>query len=56
VKAGITAYRAKHQTWGRPATAKVKKEKALQLKAKGRTVEQICEELEISRSSYYRLI
>jgi len=47
---------AKNDIWGRPPTAKLKKEKALQLKAEGRTVEQICKELEISRASYYRLI
>ena len=56
VKAGIIAYRAKNDKWGRPPTAKLKKEKALQLKAEGRTVEQICDELKISRASYYRLI
>jgi DNA invertase Pin-like site-specific DNA recombinase len=56
VKAGIAAYRAKNDKWGRPPTAKRKKEKALQLKAEGRTVEQICAELKISRASYYRLI
>ena len=56
VKAGIAAYRAKNDTWGRPPTAKSKKEKALQLKAEGRTVDQICAELKISRASYYRLI
>jgi DNA invertase Pin-like site-specific DNA recombinase len=56
VKAGIAAYRAKNDRWGRPPTTKVKKEKALQLKAEGQTVEQICKELEISRASSYRLI
>jgi len=56
VKAGIAAYRAKNNTWGRPPSAKNKKDKACQLKAEGRTVEQICKELEISRASYYRLI
>jgi putative DNA-invertase from lambdoid prophage Rac len=56
VKAGIAAYRAKNQTWGRPARIKGKKEKALQLRAEGRTVEYICNELEISRASYFRLV
>jgi DNA invertase Pin-like site-specific DNA recombinase len=56
VKAGIAAYRAKNDTWGRPPTAKLKKEKALRLKNEGRTVKQICKELEISRASFYRLI
>jgi len=56
VKAGIAAYRVKNQTCGRPTTAKIKKEKALQLKDEGQTVEQICKELGISRTSYYRLV
>jgi DNA invertase Pin-like site-specific DNA recombinase len=56
VKAGIEAYRKKHGKWGRTPTAKQKKEKARQLRAEGRTVEQICKELEISRASYYRLV
>src|SRR5262245_37544547 len=56
VKAGIEAYRKKHGKWGRTPTAKVKKEKALQLKAEGQTVEQICKEPQISRASYYRLV
>jgi DNA invertase Pin-like site-specific DNA recombinase len=56
VNAGIEAYRKKHGKWGRTPTAQPKKEKALQLKAEGRTVEQICKELEISRASYYRLV
>jgi DNA invertase Pin-like site-specific DNA recombinase len=56
VKADIVAYRAKNNKWGRPPPAKSQKEKALQLKAEGRTAEQICYELEISRASYYRLV
>ena len=56
VKAGIAAYRAKKQHLGPAAVDKEQKEKALQLKTEGRTVEQICQELEISRASYYRLI
>jgi putative DNA-invertase from lambdoid prophage Rac len=56
VKAGIAAYRAKHETWGRPPKLQAKKEKALQLRAEGRTVEQICYELGISRASFYRLV
>lgn len=56
VKAGIAAYRAKNETWGRPAKIKGKKEKALQLRAEGRTVEYICNELGISRASFYRLV
>jgi DNA invertase Pin-like site-specific DNA recombinase len=56
VKAGIAAYRAKNERWGRPGKIKGKREKALQLKAEGRTVEYICKELEISRASYYRLV
>lgn len=56
VKAGIAAYRQKNEEWGRPSKIKGKKEKALQLKAEGCTVEQICEELKISRASYYRLV
>lgn len=56
VKAGIAAYRARNDKWGRPPSAKLKKEKALQLKAEGLTVDQICDELKISRTSYYRMI
>src|SRR5262245_16217753 len=56
VKVGITTYRAKHEKWGRPPTAKLKKEEALRLKANGRTIPQICSELGISRSSVYRLL
>jgi putative DNA-invertase from lambdoid prophage Rac len=56
VKAGIAAYRAKNNKWGRPPSAKSQKEKALQLKANGRTIPQICYELGISRSSVYRLL
>jgi DNA invertase Pin-like site-specific DNA recombinase len=56
VKAGIAAYRAKNQKWGRPSKAQKHKEKACQLKADGRTIPQICDELGISRSSVYRLL
>lgn len=56
VRAGIAAYRAKNDQWGRPAKAQKHKEKARQLKADGRTIEQICYELEISRASVYRLL
>ena len=56
VKAGIAAYRAKNQTWGRPGTAQLQKEKARQLKADGRTIEYIVNELQISRASVYRLL
>src|SRR5262245_19716177 len=56
VKAGIAAYRAQNDKWGRPPTAKLKKAKALQLKAEGYTVDQIVCELGISRASVYRLL
>jgi DNA invertase Pin-like site-specific DNA recombinase len=57
VKAGIAAYRAKNPgKWGRPPKLHAQKERALQLRAEGRTVEQICYELGISRASYYRLV
>jgi DNA-binding CsgD family transcriptional regulator len=41
---------------GPHSDGKTQKEKALQLKAEGRTVEQIYYELGISRASYYRLV
>jgi DNA invertase Pin-like site-specific DNA recombinase len=56
VKSGIAASRKKNAAWGRPPKTRAKKEKALQLRGEGRTVDQICEELKISRASYYRLI
>ena len=56
VRAGITAYRKKNQTWGRPASARGKKEKALALQSQGRTAAEIAKELKISRASVYRLI
>jgi DNA invertase Pin-like site-specific DNA recombinase len=56
VKAGIAAYRAKNQKRGRPSKTKGKKEIALQLRSEGRSIEQICFELEISRASLYRLL
>ncbi len=55
VKMGVAAYRAKHGKWGRPPKIQAKKEKALELKAQGRTVNEICAELGVSRASYYRL-
>lgn len=56
VKAGIDAYRAKNKKWGRPARAQSKKERALQLKDAGLSVERISKELQISRASVYRLL
>lgn len=56
VKAGIAAYRARHNKWGRPPTAKNQKETALQLKAAGRSVDDIVTALKISRASVYRLL
>lgn len=56
VKAGIEAYRKKNSTWGRKPTAQRHKERARQLKADGRTIQQICYELDISRASVYRLL
>lgn len=56
VKAGIAAYRAKNETWGRPATARAKKTRAVEMKKAGKSPARIAKELKISRASVYRLL
>lgn len=56
VKAGIEAYRSKHGKWGRPPKAQNKRERVQQLKAEGYKPDQIATQLNISRSSVYRMI
>ena len=58
VKAGIDAYRRKHpnKKWGRTAKTHPHKEKVRQLRADGRTIDQIVYEMGISRASVYRLL
>lgn len=52
---GIAKAKAAGKYKGRKPTAKVKSEDALRLKAEGVPVTQICKELGISRSSFYRI-
>ncbi len=52
---GIAKAKAAGKYKGRKPTAKVKANDALRLKAEGLPVTKICEELGISRSSFYRI-
>lgn len=56
VKAGIAAYRAKNETWGRPAKTKAKRDEVRQLKAEGVHPDEIAKRLSMGRASVYRLL
>lgn len=56
VKAGIAAYRAKNETWGRPAKTRAKKDQVRQLKAEGVSPTEIAKRLGIGRASVYRIL